>query len=83
MTAATADAARGRTPVDRLRRRLLADAALLALAGTVLLLAAAPLAGLAGAPGLLRAMGVVLVVLGADLALASGWAARRLAARRG
>lgn len=67
------------SPADRLRSVLRADAVVTAAVGAAAVLAAGPLAEQVGTPTVLRAVGVALVVVGADLALLARLSGRRLA----
>lgn len=81
MTALTAPSTVASPTVEhRLRTVLIEDAAATAAVGLGVLLAAAPLAEqLPGSTTLMRVLGVVLVLVGADIAVASRWSGRRLA----
>jgi hypothetical protein len=81
MTALTASPALTTTDSEsRLRTVLREDALVTAAVGVGVVLAAAPLAGaLPGSTTVMRVLGVALIVVGADIALASRWSGRRLA----
>ena len=79
----TASALRATTPVataaTRLRTVLRADAVVTAAVGAVTLLTASALSDLVGTPTVLRAVGAVLLVAAADIALLARLDGRRLA----